>query len=82
MSLTLMVDYRDHIAKKDNKISDTNRNNSNIPNQHAKVENTLKGEEELQANTNHTFGFIDEYLEEAINTSNIYEYTQKTDYHY
>jgi hypothetical protein len=33
-----------------------------------KSQNSLKGEEELQADKYHTHGLIDEYLEEAINT--------------
>jgi hypothetical protein len=40
----------------------------------------VKGEEEFQADKDHTFGLTDGYYEEAINTSNICEYTQKTDY--
>jgi hypothetical protein len=40
----------------------------------------VKGKEELQVNTHHTCGFIDEYLEKAINTSNIYESTHEADY--
>jgi hypothetical protein len=39
----------------------------------------MKWEEEFQADRDHTFGFTDEYLEEAIKTSNIFEYTQETD---
>jgi hypothetical protein len=42
----------------------------------------VKVEEELQVDTDHTYGFINEYHEEAINTSNIYEFTQKMDYYY
>jgi hypothetical protein len=42
----------------------------------------VKGKEELQADKDHTYDFIDEYLEESINTSNIYDSTQETDYDY
>jgi hypothetical protein len=42
----------------------------------------LKGEEELQDGTEQDYGFIDEFLEEAVNTSNIYESQQETDYDY
>jgi hypothetical protein len=52
-------------------------NSSNIPNQYAKVKNNVKGEEELQH-----YGFIDEFLDEAVSTSNIYESQQETDYDY
>jgi hypothetical protein len=40
----------------------------------------MKGEEELQDGTEQDF--IDEFLEEAVNTSNIYELQQETDYDY
>jgi hypothetical protein len=42
----------------------------------------VKGEEELQADTDHTHDFIDEYLKEAINTCDVYESIQENDYDY
>jgi hypothetical protein len=42
----------------------------------------VKGEEELQVDTDHTYGCIHQYLEEVINTSNAYASTQETDYEY
>jgi hypothetical protein len=42
----------------------------------------VKGEEELQDSTEQDYGFTDEFLEEAVNTSNIYESQQETDYDY
>jgi hypothetical protein len=33
----------------------------------------VKGEEELQEGIDQDYGFIDEFLEEALHTSNIYE---------
>ena len=45
-----------------------------MPNQYAKVKHAVKGEKDVQDDTDHTYGFIDEYLEEVVNTSNIYEY--------
>jgi hypothetical protein len=33
----------------------------------------MKGEEELHDGTEQDYGFIDKFLEEAVNTSNIYE---------
>jgi hypothetical protein len=63
------------------KLSERNKNtSSNVPNQYAKVKNAVKGEEELQDDTDHGYGFIDEFLEEALNTSNVYEAQQDTDY--
>ena len=52
-----------------------------MPNQYAKVKSTVKGEEELQDGTEQDYGFIDEFREEAVNTSNIYE-SQQDDYDY
>ena len=42
----------------------------------------MKGEKKVQEETDHTYGFIDEYLEEAVNTSNIYESRQEIDCDY
>jgi hypothetical protein len=57
-------------------------NPSDMPNQYAKVKNTVNGEEELQDGTEQDYGFIDEFLEEAINTSNIHESQQEANYDY
>jgi hypothetical protein len=63
------------------KMSERNKNTSSkLPNQYAKVKNAVKGEEEVQNDTDHNYGFVDEFLEEALNTSNIYEAQQDTDY--
>jgi hypothetical protein len=59
-----------------------NSNYTNMPNQYAKVKNTVKGEEELQDGSGQDYGFIDEFLEEAVNTSKIDESQQETDYDY
>jgi hypothetical protein len=69
-------------AKDKKEISDRDKNYSNMPNQYAKFKTAVKGEEEFQADTNHNYGFIDEYLEEAINISNDYESIQEIDYNY
>jgi hypothetical protein len=50
---------------------------SKLPNQYAKVKNAVKGEEELQDDADHIYGFVDEFLEEALKTSNIYEAQQE-----
>jgi hypothetical protein len=55
---------------------------STMPNQYAKVKNTVKGEEELQDGKDQDYGFIDEFLEDTVNTSNIYESQQETDFDY
>jgi hypothetical protein len=40
----------------------------------------VKGEKEIQDDTDLGYRFVDEFLEEALNTSNIYESQQGTDY--
>jgi hypothetical protein len=40
----------------------------------------MKGEEEVQDDTEHTYRCIDEFLEEIVNTSNMYESRQETNY--
>jgi hypothetical protein len=84
------LDFHDIVKSK--RLSDTKRNgafkmsernkntSSKQPNQYAKVKNTAKGEEEVQDVTNHNRGFVDEFLEEGLNTSNIHEAQQDTDY--
>jgi hypothetical protein len=51
-----------------------------ILNQYTKVKNTAKGEEEVQDEADHGYGLVDDFHEEALNTSNIYESQQGTDY--
>jgi hypothetical protein len=72
----MVFEFRRQGYKKTNK----EKNNSNIPNEYAKIENSVKGEQKPQVDTDHTYGFIDEFIEEAINASKIHEYTQETDY--
>jgi hypothetical protein len=52
--------------------------NSNMPNQYARVKNAVKGEDDNQDQPP-TYGFIDEFLEDAIKSSNLYE-EQDADY--
>jgi hypothetical protein len=45
-----------------------------MPNQYAKVyKNAVKGEDEIQDETASGYDFNDEFLEEAIKSSNLYE---------
>jgi hypothetical protein len=56
------------------KLSKRNKNtSSNIPNQFAKVKNTMNGEEEDQDDTDHGYSFVNEFFADTLNTSNIYE---------
>jgi hypothetical protein len=58
-----------------------NKNTSSkLPNKYAKVKNSVKGEKELHDNAEQSYGFIDKFLGEALNTSNIYDAQQDTDY--
>jgi hypothetical protein len=68
--------------KEQGKVSDRDGNNPNIPNQYARVKNTSKGEEEILNETVHdqNYTFIDEFLEEAVKNSNLYEYNQEEEY--
>jgi hypothetical protein len=71
-------------SKKDTiKVPEKDRTSSStMPNQYAKVKNTVKAEEELQDGTEQDYGFIDELLEEAVHTSNIHESQQEIDHDY
>jgi hypothetical protein len=63
------------------KMSERNKNDSSkLPNQYAKVKSAVKGEEEVQDDADHKYEFVDEFLEEALNTSNMYKAQQDTDY--
>jgi hypothetical protein len=57
-------------------------NNSNMPNQYARVKNVAKGEDVIKVNTDQTYAFVDEFLEEAIKSSSIYEADEDVDYEY
>ena len=45
----------------------------NMPNQYARVKSAVKGEELVQVDKDNTYGFVDEFLEEAIRSSSKYE---------
>jgi hypothetical protein len=44
-------------------------NNSHMPNQYARVKNVAKGDDLIKENTDQTYAFVDEFLEEAIISS-------------
>jgi hypothetical protein len=46
--------------------NDKETNNSNMPNQYARVKNVAEGQDVIKENTDHTYAFVDEFLEEAI----------------
>jgi hypothetical protein len=55
-------------------------NNFNKPNQYARVKNIEKLEEVIKDNTGQTYAFVDEFLEEAVESSRIYETDEDVDY--
>jgi hypothetical protein len=62
--------------------NDKQTNNANMPNQYARVKNVAKGEDVIKENTDETCGFVDEFLEEAIKSSSIYEADEDVDKEY
>jgi hypothetical protein len=62
--------------------NDKDTNNSNLPNQYARVKNVAKGEEVIKDNTDQTYAFIDEFLEEAMKSSSLYEADEDVDFKY
>jgi hypothetical protein len=64
--------------------NDKDTNNYNLPNQYAKVrvKNIAKGEDVIKENTDHNYAFVDEFLEEAMKSSSLYEADEDVDYEY
>jgi hypothetical protein len=62
--------------------NDKETSNYSIPNQYARMKNVSKGEDVINDNTDHTYDFVDEFLEEAIKSSSIYDADQDLDYEY
>jgi hypothetical protein len=61
---------------------DKDTNNSNMPNQYARVKNIAKLEFVIKDNTDQTHTFVDEFFEEAMKSSSIYEADEDVDYEY
>jgi hypothetical protein len=59
--------------------NDKDTNNANMPNQYARVKNVAKGEDVIKENTDQTYAFVDEFLEEAIKSSSLYEADEDVD---
>jgi hypothetical protein len=62
--------------------NDKDTNNSNMPNQYARVKNVAIGEDVIKDNTDHTYAFVDEFLEEAMKSSSLYDADEDVDYEY
>jgi hypothetical protein len=46
------------------------------------LENVANGEDVIKETTDHTYAFVDEFLEEEMNSSSIYEADEDVDYDY
>jgi hypothetical protein len=64
--------------------NDKKTNNSKMPNQFSRVKNLAKGEDIIKENTDQTYAFVDsdEFLEEAMKSSSLYEADEDVDYEY
>jgi hypothetical protein len=62
--------------------NDKEANNSNMPNQYARLKNVAKGEDVIKENTDQTYAFVDEFLEEAMKSASVYEADEDVDYEY
>jgi hypothetical protein len=60
--------------------NDKESKNSNMPNQYARVKNVAKWEDVIKDNTDQTYAFFDEFLEEAIKSLSLYEADEDVDY--
>jgi hypothetical protein len=62
--------------------NDKDTSNSNMPNQYTREKNIAKGEDVIKNNTDQTYAFADEFLEEAMKSLSLYEADQDVDYEY
>jgi hypothetical protein len=53
-----------------------------ILNQYVRVRNRAKGEDVIKDNTDQTYAFVDEFLEESIKISCMHEKDEDVDYEY
>jgi hypothetical protein len=56
--------------------------NSKMPNQYARVKNVAKGKDVIKDNKDQTYAFVDQFLEEEMKSSSIYETDEYVDYEY
>jgi hypothetical protein len=62
--------------------NDKETSNSNNQNQYAKMKIVAKGEESIKENKDQTYAFVDEFLEESMRISCIFEAYEDVDYLY
>jgi hypothetical protein len=53
-----------------------------MPYQFSRVKNIAKGEDVIKENTDQTHAFVDDFLEEVMKSSSIYETDEDVDYEY
>ena len=64
------------------KLSDKDTKDRNMPNQYAMVKSVEKGEEVIQEDTEQSYDFVDEYLEEAFRRSSLFETEHDLEYNH
>jgi hypothetical protein len=57
-------------------------NNSNMPNQYARVKNVAKGEDVIKEYTDQTYALVDEFLGEVMKSLSLNETNEDVDYEY
>ena len=62
------------------KFSDKDPKDVNMPNQYAKAKSVAKGEEMIQGDTEQSYDFVDEFLEEALRSSSLFETEHDLEY--
>jgi hypothetical protein len=72
-----LIQIKSTAATNDKEIS-----NTIMPNQYTRVKNVAKGEDVSKDNTDQTYTFVDEFFEEAMKSSSLYETDQDVDYEY
>jgi hypothetical protein len=60
------------LSKSTDVTNDKETNNANMPDQYARFKNVARGEDVIKENTDQTYAFVDEYLEEEMKSSSIY----------
>lgn len=62
------------------KSSDKDPKDVNMPNQYAKVKSVAKGEEMIQEDTEQSYDYVDEFLDEALRNSSLFETEHDLEY--
>jgi hypothetical protein len=62
--------------------NDKETSNSSMPNQYARLKNVAKGDDVIKDNTDQNYAFVDEFLEEEMKRSSMYEADEDLDYEY